>query len=98
MGADEFFEWDEEKADTNLRKHGVSFEEARTVFDDSAVLETPDQTHSWDEDRWIALGMLPDLRIVVVVYVEREDRIRLISAREATPAERRTYDRRQEKN
>ena len=89
---DELFEWDDAKNATNLEKHGVSFEDAKTVFDDPFVLESPDESHSWDEDRWIALGRLTDLRIIVVIYVEREGAIRLISARPATRTERSSYE------
>jgi len=90
------FEWDEKKAAANFRKHGVSFEEAASVFGDPLSLTIPDPEHSEDEDRSVLLGMSEGHRsLVVVVHAERADTIRLISARPATPAERRDYEERQ---
>jgi uncharacterized protein len=87
------FEWDEAKALTNERKHGVSFEEARTVFGDTCALHEHDGPHSWDEERFIIIGMSEEHRVLCVVYVERvEETFRLISARSATLRERRTYE------
>ena len=83
------FEWDPGKAALNEQKHGLSFDEARTLFLGTAdYLEIYDRQHSLDEDRYIAIGPI-DRGLICVVYVERfEDRIRLISARFATPRER----------
>ena len=86
------FEWDEEKAKTNLQKHGVSFEEAETVFDDPLSITIPDPDHSIDEERFIDVGQSSKKRILAVVYTERRKRIRLISARIATRAERKNYE------
>ena len=86
------FEWDPGKAGLNEKKHGLSFEEARSLFLGTAdYLEIYDRQHSLDEDRYIAIGPI-DRGLICVVYVERlEDRIRLISARFATPRERRLF-------
>lgn len=83
------FEWDEKKNTKNKRKHNISFELAMHVFDDPEVLEIYDFEHSVAEDRYIALGMVND--ILYVVYTERKENIRLISARLATETERRLY-------
>jgi len=85
-------EWDEEKAQANLQKHGVSFEEADSVFDDPLSITIPDPDHSIGEDRYIDIGQSSKKRILVVVYAERRKRIRLISARLATRAERKKYE------
>ncbi len=90
------FEWDENKARINLEKHGVSFEEAKTVFDDADALQIFDPDHSESEDRFIMLGMSAVLRILVVCHCYRanDDIIRIISARKATRNESSTYERR----
>ena len=90
------FEWDENKAQINLRKHGVSFEEASTVFDDADALQIFDPDHSESEDRFILLGMSAVLRILVVCHCYRADDniIRIISARKATRNESSAYERR----
>lgn len=87
------FEWDPVKAATNLRKHGVSFEDAQTAFLDDHALVVDDPDHSTDEPRLVLLGLSASLRMLVVVHVYRTDRgtIRLISARQATKCERATY-------
>ena len=86
------FEWDFDKAVTNLVKHGVSFEEANTVFDDPLYVDFYDLDHSDDEHRYIMIGMSEQNRLLLVAYTERGDVIRLISAREATRAERKAYE------
>ncbi len=88
------FVWDENKAEINLRKHGVSFQEASTVFDDYDALQIYDPDHSEEEDRFILLGMSLALRILVVChcYRESEEQIRIISARKATRNETATYN------
>ena len=78
------FQWDENKARTNLEKHGVSFEEAATVFGDPLSLTIPDPAHSQVEDRWIVLGHSHQRKLLVVVHTERGDNIRIISARRAS--------------
>ena len=86
------FEWDEDKADENLRKHGVSFSEAMTVFADPLSLTGYDPEHSDDEDRYITMGESADNRLLVISHVDRGEDIRIVSAREATRAERRDYE------
>lgn len=83
------FEWDEEKAQTNLKKHGVLFETAAKVFLDDNRIEIYDEANSIEEDRYITIGLAGD--ILFVVYTERGTRIRLISARLANARERRVY-------
>ena len=90
------FEWDDRKAELNKKKHGVSFEEAATVFDDADALQIFDPDHSEEEDRFILLGMSSILRVLVVCHCFRasDDTIRIISARKATRNESSTYERR----
>jgi uncharacterized DUF497 family protein len=90
------FTWDKEKAVGNQRKHGVSFEEAQTVFMDYNALRIYDPDHSESEDRFILLGFSSALRMLVVChcYRENEERIRIISARKATKTESATYEKR----
>ena len=83
------FEWDEAKAAVNLRKHGVDFADAVGVFDDSRALTMPDSTT--DEQRFVATGADFLGRVLVVIYTYRGERVRIISARRATPNERKTY-------
>lgn len=87
------FEWDSVKAAANFRKHGVSFDEARTVFEDDEALVMADPDHSADEDRWVFLGMSGAARVLVVVHCERAAGtvMRLISARKADREERDLY-------
>lgn len=87
------FEWDERKAEQNERKHGISFEEAQTAFEDENARLSHDPDHSQDEDRYILLGMSTVLRILVVchVYRENDEVIRIISARKATKREQQQY-------
>ena len=86
------FEWDPKKAADNLAKHGVSFQEATTVFDDLLSITVPDPDHSVAENRFIIVGMSLRGRLLIVSHVERGDRIRLISARELTRTERNAYE------
>ena len=86
------FQWDENKARTNLEKHGVSFEEATTVFADPLSLTIPDPAHSQAERRLIVLGRSFQRILLVVVHTERGDTIRIISARRASRRERKTYE------
>jgi uncharacterized protein len=85
-------EWDNGKARQNLKKHGVSFEEAATVFGDPLSLTIIDPSHSDHEERFIIIGESIRRRPLVVVHTERGDNIRIISARVGTPRERRTYE------
>ena len=86
------FEWDEAKAIANEHKHGVSFEEAVTVFGDPSSLTIFDTEHSDTEDRFIDIGLSASGRVLVVVYAERGTRIRIVSCREAARTERRQYE------
>ncbi len=90
------FRWDERKALQNKRKHGVSFEEGRTVFSDHYGLLIDDPDHSGEEDRFLLLGLSASLRTLVVAHCYRkaDDVIRIISARKATRRERDIYNRR----
>jgi uncharacterized DUF497 family protein len=83
------FEWHPLKAATNLRKHKVSFDEAKTVFGDKRHLEVPDHEHSGDEVRYLAIGWSGKKRLLTIVFTERGTKLRLISARLAEPWERR---------
>ena len=86
------FEWDPPKNRSNIEKHGVSFEEASTVFQDTLSLTIDDPLHSIDEERLILIGMSQKNRILVVVHTERGDNIRIISARKTTKNERKYYE------
>lgn len=77
------FEWDSGKARRNLRKHGIDFNEASTVFADTLSITIPDPDHSEDEERWVTMGLSNRHRLLVVVHTEQEESIRLISARTA---------------
>ena len=85
------FEWDPEKSRENEQKHGVSFSEASEVFDDDYSSTVPDPDHSADEERYLIFGISKQGKYLVVSYTERGERIRLISARQMTPRERRAY-------
>jgi len=87
------FEWDKRKDKINIRKHGVSFDEARTVFYDENAIQFFDPDHSDEEDRFILLGMTFTLRVLVVCHCFRESEkiIRIISARKADHSEEREY-------
>src|SRR5207253_11089014 len=85
-------EWDEGKAKTNLNKHGVSFEEASSVFAGPLALTIPDPLHSEEEDRFVTLGESHRRRLLVVVSTDRGDKVRIISARVATRRERKDYE------
>ena len=84
------FEWDENKNKSNINKHGISFQLAARVFQDAHVIILPDELHSTDEERNIAIGMVE--KILYVVFTERTDAIRIISARRATKLEEMLYD------
>ncbi len=86
------FESDPKKAESNARKHGVTFDEAVTAFADPLALLMPDPDHSVGEERYVVLGMSNQRRLLVVAVAERPPRTRLISARRATPSERRLYE------
>jgi uncharacterized DUF497 family protein len=86
------FEWDPNKAAQNLRKHGVTFEEAATVFRDELGITVPDPDHSTEEERFITVGLSSQDRLLMIAHAERGNAIRIISARELTPRERRQYE------
>jgi uncharacterized DUF497 family protein len=86
------FEWDARKAGQNVKKHGVPFEEASTVFADPLALTIPDPLHSEDETRFVTTGLSHRRRQLVVAYTQRGERIRIITARGATARERKQYE------
>ena len=86
------FEWDGSKAAANLSRHGVSFDEAKTVFDDPVYVDFYDPDHSYDEHRYIIIGQSQRDRLLIVSYTERDDLVRLVSAREVTRGEREAYE------
>ena len=86
------FEWDEKKEKSNFGKHAVSFMEDESVFYDSLSLTIPDPDHSIEEQRFIDIGTSNKNRVLVIVYTEREDKIRIISVRKATNVERKMYE------
>ncbi len=86
------FEWDQNKAAFNLSTHGVSFDEAKTVFNDPLYVDFFDPDHSYLERRYIIIGQSVNNRLLLVAYTERENTIRLINSREATRKERKDYE------
>ena len=86
------FEWDPKKATENLKKHGVGFPEATTVFADPLEITIADLDHSQGEARFLSLGMSAAKRLLVVAYTERGDKVRIIHARIAASKERRAYE------
>ena len=87
------FEWDKQKAKINQRKHNISFEEASTVFDDPLAVNFDDPDHSTGENRYLIRGLSDQGKFLFVSYTDRNNKIRLISARLVTPKERRYYER-----
>ncbi len=86
------FDWDNNKAKTNLSKHQVSFDEAKTVFRDPLYIDFYDPDHSEDEERYLIVGKSSQGNLLIVSYTERENLIRIISARKVTKAERKVYE------
>jgi uncharacterized protein len=86
------FEWDPKKASANRRKHGVEFHEAATTLEDPLSTTYPDPEHSSSEQRYLTIGLSGRGRVLVVAHAERNDAVRIISARIATPRERRFYE------
>lgn len=86
------FEWDEEKAKANVKKHRIGFDEATTVFTDPFSITIHDPAHSADEQRYVDIGSSANRRVLVVVYTERGSNIRIVSCRKATPSERKLYE------
>lgn len=92
------FEWDPSKARQNRRKHRVSFEEAATVFDDPLAITYLDPDHSTSEHRFITVGISSANRVLIVAHADREESIRIISARKTTRHERKHYEEYEEKS
>ncbi len=86
------FEWDDRKSKGNIKKHGVSFEEASTVFGDPLARTFDDPYHSEEEHRELTIGLSLRRRLLLVVHTERSEYLRIISARPATPKERKSYE------
>jgi uncharacterized protein len=86
------FEWNPDKATINLEKHNVSFPEASTVFEDVLSVTFPDPDHSIGEERYVIIGMSGSGRLLIVSHTDRENRIRIISARSANRQEKRFYE------
>jgi uncharacterized DUF497 family protein len=86
------FEWDDEKAESNRLKHGVTFSEASTVFADTLSLTAYDPDHSEEEDRYVTMGLSSVGKLLIVSHTDRGDNIRIISAREASRSERKEYE------
>lgn len=85
-------QWDKNKAKANLRKHRVSFEEAETVFDDTLALTIDDESHSYDEKRFVTIGESKIGRLILVCHTIGEENVRIISARKPTRGERKDYE------
>ncbi len=88
------FEWDEDKSKLNVRKHGSSFEEGKTVFNDPFAITIGNPDHSDDESRYIDIGLSSKGKLLVVWYTDRNENIRLIGCRKATRSERKAYEER----
>ena len=86
------FEWEPDKATANLKKHRVGFHEAATVLEDALSTTFPDEAHSAEETRFVTIGASTRGRVLVVAHTERDDSIRIISARRATRRERGFYE------
>ena len=86
------FEWDGHKAVENLKNHRVSFNEAKSVFNDPLVLTFPDPEHSDEEHRSINIGISSHSRVLLVVFTDRKGKVRVISSRKATAKERKLYE------
>lgn len=86
------FEWDENKAESNWQKHGISFHDAATIFADALSFTVSDPDHSIREQRYLTIGLSRTSQTLVVAHTDRNDKIRIISARKATPRERRYYE------
>jgi len=86
------FEWDPKKAARNLRKHGVSFEEAASVFNDEVATAYRDPDHSQYERRYLAIGTSVRGRLLIIAYAYRGERVRIINGREVTKQEREMYE------
>jgi len=90
------FDWDEDKAIANLKKHKISFEEAKTVFADPFSITMNDPKHSVDEHRFVDIGAAANGKVLVVSYTQRGEKIRLINCRKSTKSERKIYEERED--
>jgi len=86
------FEWNPDKAAQNIEKHGVSFQEAATVFNDPLSMTFPDPDHSLGESRYVIIGLSRFGQLLVVAHTDRAEKVRIISARKATRQERKFYE------
>jgi uncharacterized DUF497 family protein len=86
------FEWDQKKAESNIKKHGISFDEAVTVFHDPLTATFNDPDHSVGENRWITIGYSTQGQLLVVCHADRRGAVRIISARRATSRERKKHE------
>ncbi|QLE55129.1 BrnT family toxin [Nostoc sp. TCL26-01] len=86
------FEWNTDKAILNLDKHGISFQEAATVFNDPLSVTFPDPAHSIEENRYVIIGVSQFGQLLVVAHTDREEKVRIISARKTTRQERKFYE------
>ena len=86
------FEWDENKSELNLKKHGVDFEEAKTIFNDPHAITIDDPDHSVAEERYLDTGISSTGRMLIVWYTERNENIRIIGCRRAIRSERKIYE------
>lgn len=86
------FEWDPQKAEINVNKHGVSFQEAATVFSDELSITISDPDHSQEEDRFITIGWSHQNHLLMVAHTDRGENIRIISSRKLTKSERKEYE------
>lgn len=86
------FEWNPDKAKLNVEKHGISFQEAATVFNDPLSVTFPDPDHSIGENRYVIIGISRSRQLLVVAHTDRGEKVRIISARKATRPERRFYE------
>ncbi len=86
------FEWDEVKAKANFKKHKVSFEEGKTIYNDPFLFTFPDDKHSVTEDRYVNIGLSANRRVLILTHTERQGKIRIISCRKATTRERKFYE------
>lgn len=86
------FEWEPHKSASNLRKHAISFSEAVTIFNDELSITVSDPDHSKEEDRYITIGWSNRARLIMVSHTDRNNHVRIISARELTQVERKAYE------
>ncbi len=91
------FEWDPKKAEHNIKKLGVTFEEASNVFGDPLAATVPDPLHSAEENRFVTMGQSTENRLLIVAHIDRSEQVRIISARLATRRERRKYESEEER-